>query len=137
MLLQFAETLRNCISNYRRAYNLFWVSTATKSLWSSVKSFSDLYKLTQALLVFPVVFVSGLHWARGAIGPIDPLKKTWESNFIHRDFVQFGKQHSRLSPFCRPLFYHSSVMKCIHHLKQWRRRCEAWLPNTVLLKSPP
>ena len=31
---------------------------------------------------------------KGAIGAIDP-PKTYESNFIHYDFVQFGKQHSR------------------------------------------
>ena len=30
--------------------------------WSSVKSFSDLYKQTQALLLSPVFFVSGLQW---------------------------------------------------------------------------
>jgi len=29
-----------------------------------------------------------------AIGAIAPLK-IYESNFIHHDFVQFGKQHSR------------------------------------------
>ena len=29
--------------------------------------------------------------SRGAIAP----PKTYESNFIHHDFVQFGKQHSR------------------------------------------
>ena len=28
----------------------------------------------------------------GAIGVIDP-PETYESNFIHHDFVQFGKQH--------------------------------------------
>jgi len=30
--------------------------------WSSVKSFSDLYKQTQALLPSPIIFVSGLQW---------------------------------------------------------------------------
>jgi len=30
----------------------------------------------------------------GAIGAIAP-PKTYESNFFHYDFVQFGKQHSR------------------------------------------
>jgi len=38
----------------------FELKTATKSLWSSDKSFSDLYKQTQALLVPLVFFVSGL-----------------------------------------------------------------------------
>ena len=32
--------------------------------------------------------------SRGAIGAIAP-PKTYESNFIHHDFVQFEKQHSR------------------------------------------
>jgi len=46
-----------------------------------------------------------LHWtwrksgSRGAIGAIGP-PKTYESNFIHHDFVQFGKQHSR----CKTIF---------------------------------
>jgi len=31
----------------------------------------------------------------GAIGTIDP-PKTYESKFIHHDYVQFRKQHSRL-----------------------------------------
>ena len=30
----------------------------------------------------------------GAIGAIAPAE-TYESNFFHEDFVQFGKQHSR------------------------------------------
>jgi len=65
-----------------------------KPLWSHcghLKSFSDLYKQTQALLLSPVVFVSGLQWGRGGSRP----RKTCESNFIHHDFVHFGKQHSR------------------------------------------
>jgi len=32
--------------------------------------------------------------SKTAIGAIAP-PKTYESNFIHHDFVQFGKQHSR------------------------------------------
>jgi len=32
--------------------------------------------------------------SKKAIGAIAPLK-TYESNFIRHDFVQFGKQHSR------------------------------------------
>jgi len=36
--------------------------TAAKSLWSFVKSFNDLCKQTQGLLLFPVFFVSGLQW---------------------------------------------------------------------------
>jgi len=30
----------------------------------------------------------------GAIGEIAP-RKTYESNFMHHNFVQFGKNHSR------------------------------------------
>jgi len=33
-----------------------------KSVWSSIESFNDLYKQTQALLLSPVFFVSGLQW---------------------------------------------------------------------------
>jgi len=44
--------------------------------------------------------------------------KTYESNFIHHDFVQFRKQHSRLRLFCRPLFCHSSVVKYTSSLLQ-------------------
>jgi len=32
--------------------------------------------------------------SKKAIGDIAP-PKTYESNFIHHDFVEFGKQHSR------------------------------------------
>jgi len=32
---------------------------------------------------------------REAIGALTSFPKTYESNFIHHDFVQFGKQHSR------------------------------------------
>ena len=31
----------------------------------------------------------------GAIGAIVPPPKTYESNFFHHEFEQFGKQHSR------------------------------------------
>jgi len=46
--------------------------------------------------------------SKKAIGAI-ALFKTYESNFVHHDFVQFVKQHSQW-PFCRPLFCHSSVV---------------------------
>ena len=36
--------------------------------------------------------------SRGAIAPIVP-PKTYETNFIHDDFLQFGKQHSRHKAF--------------------------------------
>jgi len=52
----------NCILNYSKAYNLFWVQTATKSLQSFLKSFSDWYKKTQVFLLSPVFFFSGLQW---------------------------------------------------------------------------
>jgi len=48
--------------------------------------------------------------SKKAIGAIVP-PKTYESNFIHHGFVQFGKRSIHyLRPFCRPLFCHSSVV---------------------------
>jgi len=41
----------------------------------------------------------------------DRHPKTYDSKFIHQDFIQFRKQHSRSRPFFRPLFCHSSVVK--------------------------
>jgi len=53
--------------------------------------------------------------ARGAIGAIVP-PKTYESYFIHHEFVQFRKQHSRYKTFCHALLYHRSVVKCTSSL---------------------
>jgi len=44
--------------------------------------------------------------------------KTCESNLIHHDFVQFGKQHSRYKDICRPLFCRSSAVKYTSTLLQ-------------------
>jgi len=44
-----------------------------------------------------------------AIGAIAP-SKSYESNFIHHDFVQFGKQHSQFKAILPPLFSHSNVV---------------------------
>jgi len=41
----------------------------------------------------------------------DRSSKTYESNIIHHDFLQFGKHHSRYKVIFRPLFCHSSVVK--------------------------
>jgi len=40
-----------------------------------------------------------------------PYPGTYESNFIHHDFAQFGKQHSpyTVRTFYRPLFRHNSA----------------------------
>ena len=40
-----------------------------------------------------------------------PYPGTYESNFIHHDFAQFGKQHSpyTVRKFYRPLFHHNSA----------------------------
>jgi len=49
----------------------------------------------------------------------DRPPQTYESNFFHHDFVQFGKQHSRLKrTFCLPVFYPSSVVKYTSSLWQ-------------------
>jgi len=45
-------------------------------------------------ILFLIVFLKAIFEPRGEIGAIAP-PKTYESNFIHHDFVQFGKQHSR------------------------------------------
>jgi len=44
-----------------------------------------------------------------AIEAITP-SKTYKSNFIHHDFVQFGKQNSLFKAILPPLFCHSSVV---------------------------
>jgi len=46
-----------------------------------------------------------------AIRAIAP-PKTYESNFIHHDFVQFRKHHSQFKGILPPLFCHSSVVMC-------------------------
>jgi len=49
--------------------------------------------------------------SRGLIGAI-AHPKTYESNFIHHNFVQFGKQHSRYKAIlCSLLFCHNSFVK--------------------------
>jgi len=48
----------------------------------------------------------------GAIGAIAIAPpKTYESNFIHHNFEQFGKQHSRYQAILPSVFCHSSVVK--------------------------
>jgi len=50
-------------------------------------------------------------------GTIAP-PKTYESNFIHHNFVRFGKQHSRYKAIFHPLFCHNSVVKYTSSLLQ-------------------
>ena len=38
--------------------------------------------------------------------------------------------------FCRPLFYHSNVVKCTSILLQQRSCCETWLPNITEIAHP-
>jgi len=47
--------------------------------------------------------------SRGAIAAIIPPKR-YESNFIHHDFVQFGKQHSRYKAICDVFFISHTVV---------------------------
>jgi len=44
--------------------------------------------------------------------------KTYEINFIHHDFLQFGKEHSRYKAILRPLFCYSSVVRYISSFLQ-------------------
>jgi len=44
--------------------------------------------------------------------------KTCKSYFIHHDFVQFGKQHSRYKAILYQLFGHSIVVKYASSLLQ-------------------
>jgi len=53
----------------------------------------------------------------GAIGAIAPLK-TYESNFIHHDFAQFRKEHSRYKAILPSIVCHSSVVKYASPLVQ-------------------
>jgi len=49
----------------------------------------------------------------------DRPPKTYESNFIHHDFEQFGKQHSRYKAILPlELFHHSNVVKYTSSLLQ-------------------
>jgi len=67
---------------------------------------------------------------RGGRSPIAHAK-THESNFIHYNFVQFGKQHTRYKAYLlySTLFCYTSVVlvKYTSALLQWRSRYEAWL----------
>jgi len=45
----------------------------------------------------------------GRLGDRPP--KTSENNFIHHDFLQFGKQHSRYKAILSSIVFHSSVVK--------------------------
>ena len=64
------KILPNHVLNYTRTYNLFWVKPLRRH-WSSVNSFSDLYKQTQALLLSP----QGSHAV---------LKKYWISKWVFK-----------------------------------------------------
>jgi len=72
---------------------------------------------------------------QGGIGAIAP-PKTYESNFIHNDFVQFRKKHSRykailpsivLSQQCCEVYFTSLAV-----LNPWLK-----LDCQILLKLPP
>jgi len=68
----------------------------------------------------------------GAIG----ATKTYESNFIHHDFLQFGKQHSRYKAILSSIFCHSSVVGSILHPFH-NSEAVMRLDYQILLKSPP
>jgi len=69
--------------------------------------------------------------ATGAISP----PKTCESNFIHHDFVQFGKQHSQLKEILSSIVL--SQQCCDVYFTSLRVATQWWdLTNQILLKSP-
>ena len=49
-----------------------------------------------------------------------PPTKTYESNFIHHNFVQIGKQHSRYQAIFSSIVCHSSAVKYTSPLLQQR-----------------
>jgi len=53
--------------------------------------------------------LSKMFLSEKAIRAIAPLK-TYESNFVHHDFVQFRKHHSQFKGILLPLFCHSSAV---------------------------
>jgi len=59
--------------------------------------------------------------------------KTYESNFIYHDFLQFENSICDIRPFCRPLFCHSSFVKyTLSYISEAVMR----LDYLILLKSP-
>jgi len=67
-------------------------------------------------------------WGRIQRGVISP-PKTYESSFIHYDFVQFRKHHSWYKAIFSSLFCYSSVVKYTSSLLQQRTRSETRLPS--------
>jgi len=47
---------------------------------------------------------------QGGDGWGDRPPKTYESNFVHHDFVQFGKQHSRYKVILPPIVFVRAVL---------------------------
>jgi len=70
----------------------------------------------------------------GAIAP----PKTYESNFIHHDFVQFRKQHSRLKAISSSIVLSQQCCELwsLLHLS-YSSEAVMRLDYQVLLKSPP
>jgi len=64
-----------------------WYSRSVRQL-SVLRNIQSCVEATAGRTIFPGADPGG------AIGAI-ASPKTYESNFIHHDFVQFGKQHSR------------------------------------------
>ena len=77
-------------------------------------------------------------WIQGGDRPNRPPPKTYESNFVDYDFIQFGKEHSRykailssivLSQPCCKVYY------CTSLLQKWSRN-ETWLYQISLKLTP-
>ena len=60
---------------------------------------------------------------RGSIGAI-ASPKTHESNFIHHDFLQFGKQHSQYKAILSSIVLSQQYREVYSPLLQWRSRYE-------------
>jgi len=71
----------------------------------------------------------------GTIGEIAP-PKTYESNFIRHDFVQFGKQHSRYKAISPSIVLSQQCCGSIQHLS-YSSEPVVRLDYQILLKSLP
>ena len=75
-------------------------------------------------------------WSRwGEIGAIAPLKPTKVTLFTIT-FYNSENSIRDIKPFCRPLFCHSSVVKCSSSLLQQWTRNETWLPDVSEIAPP-
>jgi len=71
-----------------------------------------------------------------AIGSIVP-PKTYESKFIHHNFVQFGKQHLRLKTILSSIFLSQQFCEAYYIFLAYNSKGVMRLDYQISLKSPP